>query len=191
MNTAQTRTVPEVIELGPEEEAGRLWKGALRAFAHAPDSLVALCESLDLGIRTAEIIAFQRLRPSREKFPGTIAMQLEEPLADVDVHRDAEVVSKALNMTEILDLLSDERLGCVAPKLHRGWEDRRLSCTRSRATAWKALGISLDDDTREKLLLLTAYRNRIFRCPPPIRISTADILDAFPALVSLIEKLKG
>ncbi|MHC5063128.1 MAG: hypothetical protein ACYTG5_04035 [Planctomycetota bacterium] len=188
--TPPTR-VPDVIELGPREEADRLWTGALEAFERAPHSLVALCESLDLGLHAAEIEAIHRLQPIRRALPGTIALQLEEPVPEVDVHRDAELVSKALNITEILDLLSEDSLPCVAPKLHRGWEDRRRSCSRSREKARDALGFGLSDPEREKLLLLSAYRNRIFRCPPPIRVVTRDVLDAFPALVQLIEKLRA
>jgi len=190
MNGAQMTEVPEVIELGPEEEAERLWNGAVEAFAQAPRSLVALSESLGLGIRTAEIMVIHRLQPIRRNFPATIAMQLEEPQPDVDAHRDAEVTSKALNITEALDLLSDDSLVCVAPGLHRGWEDRRMSCVRSRTKAREALGFDLSKEEREKLLLLSAYRNRIFRCPPPIRIVTKDILRAFPALSHLVEQLR-
>ena len=43
--------LPAVIELGPEEEAQRLWIGAEAAHESASQDLVALCESLDLGLR--------------------------------------------------------------------------------------------------------------------------------------------
>jgi len=47
----------------------------------------------------------------------------------------------------------------------------------------------LGAEERARLLLLAAYRNRIFRTPPPIRIVTKDLLDAFPALMDLYGKL--
>ena len=46
----------ESIVLGPDEEASRLWQGAQEAFEKADSDLVSLCESLDLGIRAAEIL---------------------------------------------------------------------------------------------------------------------------------------
>ena len=42
----------------------------------------------------------------------------------------------------------------------------------------------------QKLLLLSAYRVRIFRYPPPLRIVPEEILDAFPALECFVEKLQ-
>ena len=43
-------SLAEVIELGPEEEARRLWGGAVEARSRASDDLVALCEYLLLGL---------------------------------------------------------------------------------------------------------------------------------------------
>ncbi len=183
--------LPEVITVGPEEEATRLWEGALRAHDQAADSLVALCEALDLGVRAAEILAIQGLQPVREKFPATIALQLETPAADVEPFRDAITAPKAMQFTDIVDLLSAAELECVSPKLHRGWEDRRFSCRRSRETAQQAIGVTLEEGQRNDLLLLSAYRNRIFRYPPPLRIVPAEILEAFRALLDLVPRLEG
>lgn len=180
---------PDVINLGSEEEAARLWQGAATAFEHAGDSLVSLCESLDLGLRSAEILVIERLQPVKDQFPATIALQLQLPVPEVEAYRDAVTVPKALQFTEILDLLSADDLDCVAPRLHRGWEDRRFSCARSRKTAREAVGVTLDRQDVERLLLLAAYRNRLFRYPPPIRIVPAEILAAFPALQGLVERL--
>ncbi len=182
--------LPELVSLGPADEADRLWKGAEEAFENADKSLVSLCECLDLGVRTAEILAIERLQTVKHEFPGTIALQLETPVPEVEPLRDAVAAPKAIEFTEILDLLSEGTLECVGPRLHRGWEDRRFSCIRSRATAQKATGVTLSQDARDKLLLLAAYRNRIFRYPPPIRIAPAEILGAFDALRSLVESLR-
>ena len=184
-------THPEVITLSSEEEASRLWAGALAAFEQADSSLVSLCESLDLGLRAVEILVIQRLQPIKEQFPATIALQLQLPVPEVEAYRDAVTVPKALQITEILDLLSAKALECVAPRLHRGWEDRRFSCQRSRQTAQEAVGLTLETAERDQLLLLTAYRNRLFRYPPPIRIVPAEILAAFPALRRVVEALLG
>lgn len=175
--------------LGPEEEARRLWQGAREAFENAGDNLVSLCESLDLGVRAAEILVTQRLQSVRERFPATIALQLELPVAEVEAHRDVVTVPKALQFTDMLDLLSEPTLECVGPRLHRGWVDRRFSCRRSRESAREAIGVSLAAEERERLLLLAAYRNRLFRYPPPIRIVPGEILAAFPALERLVDAL--
>jgi hypothetical protein len=182
--------LPDVIYLGPEEEAGRLWSGAIEAWKAAPKNIVSLCESLDLGLRAAEILAIQRLQPTKDQFPATIAIQLDTPEPEVDTFRDAISVPNSLQFTDIIDLLSAEELECVSPGLHRGWEDRRFSCRRSRATAQGAIGVCLADAERERLLLLAAYRNRLFRSPPPVRLVTADVLGAFESLTHLVEGMQ-
>lgn len=181
--------LPEVMVLGPEEEAARLWHGAEEAQKRAAGDLVAMCGVLDLGLRAVEILATHRLQPVKDQFPATIGIQLDTPAPEVEAYRDAVNIPNTLTFTAILDLLSGEGLECVSPGLHRGWEDRRFSCKRSRVTANGALGIALDEEEREKLLLLSAYRNRIFRSPPPVRVVPTEILEAFPVLNRLMEKL--
>lgn len=182
--------MPDVIHLEAEEEADRLWKGAMRAQESASEDFVALCEVLNLGLRAAEILVTHRLQSVKDQFPATIGIQLDTPSSEVDAHRDAVTIPTSLPFTAVLDLLSDEGMECVAPGLHRGWEDRRFSCRRSRITAGEALGISLNEKERDQLLLLSAYRNRIFRSPPPVTVIRSDLLDAFPALNRLVEALR-
>ena len=181
--------LPEVFTLGPDDEAQRLWDGAMRARENAAADLVALCESIDLGVHAAEILVIQRLLPAKDQFPATIGVQLQVPVAEVDAYRDAVSVPTSLDFTEILDLLSEEDLECVGPRMHRGWEDRRFSCKRARATAREVVGVTLTSDERDQLLLLAAYRNRIFRYPPPLQLVPGDILPAFDALSRLVESL--
>lgn len=181
--------LPDVFTLGPEDEARRLWEGAVQAEERAATDLVALCESIDLGLHAAEILVIQRLLPVKDQFPATIGVQLQVPVAEVDAYRDAVNVPTSLEFTEILDLLSEEELECVGPRMHRGWEDRRFSCKRARATAQEVVGVTLTSDERDQLLLLAAYRNRIFRYPPPLQIVPGDILPAFKALTRLVEGL--
>ena len=181
--------LPKVMELGAAEEAARLWEGAAKAREAAAGDLVSLCEALDLGLRAAEILVIQRLSPIKDEFPATIAIQLGTPAPEVDTVEDAITIPNTLQFTEILDLVSDEGLECVAPGLHRGWEDRRFSCRRSRVTAQEAIGLALNEGQRQDLLLLSAYRNRIFRAPPPVRVVRDEILGAFPALDRLVGNL--
>ena len=97
--------LPEIIEMGPEEEAQRLWRGAVEARESAADDLVSLCESLDLGIRAAEIMVVQKLQPIKEDFPATIGILLEVPSPEVDTYQDAINVPNSLGFTDIVDLL--------------------------------------------------------------------------------------
>lgn len=184
----------QTLILGPEEEAGRLWQAALeaRAAANAVAAEVAvgaLSEALDLGLRAAEIHAVRRLRPIKEKFPATLGLLLDTPGPEVEVYRDAIHIPPTLGFTDVLDLLSEESLDCVGPGLHRGWEDRVFSCRRSRAAAQEAIGVTLGAAERERLLILAAYRNRIFRSPPPIAIEPAKITGSFAELERLVSAL--
>lgn len=181
--------LPEVIELGAQEEAVRLWKGAEAALAQAQEHFVPLCEALDLGLRAAEIMAIQRLRPAAERFPGAITTLLDLPLPDVDPNRDALDVPKALQVLDVVDLLSADDLECVSAEIHRGWEDRHVTCRRSRLVAREVTGVTLERRQRDDLLLLVAYRNRIFRLPPPVHLVPQEVLGAFPSLVELYRAL--
>ncbi|MEJ2237554.1 MAG: hypothetical protein P8X82_04590 [Gemmatimonadales bacterium] len=182
--------LPEVIDLSPEEEAARLWNGALDARKTATEDLISLCAALDLGLRSAEILAIQKLQRIKDQFPATIGVLLDTPNPEVDTYRDAISVPHSLQFTDIVDLLSAEDLECVSPGMHRGWEDRRFSCRRSRVSAQEAIHVTLDAAERDQLLLLSAYRNRIFRYPPPVRVDTQEILHAFDSLTRLVEGLQ-
>jgi hypothetical protein len=179
----------DTIELGPKDEALRLWSAAREAQQAASDDLVKLFESLDLGLHAAEILTIHLLQPVKDGFPATIALQLNLPDPQVDPHRDGINVPKVLQFTDVIDLLSGEELECVSPGMHRGWEDRRFSCRRSRVAAQEAVGITLAAADQEQLLLLSAYRNRVFRCPPPVRVEPARIRTAFESLGRLVEGL--
>lgn len=181
----------ESTTLSPTDEASRLWKGALDAFNQPQQSVATICEYLDLGLRAAEILVVQKLQPVKDRFPATIGMMLESPEAEVQIYRDAVDVPHSVQFTEALDLLSEDGLECVGPNLHRGWEDRRFSCRRSRKTAAEAIGFTLDGPERESLLILSAYRNRVFRLPPPVRIEPEVIRSAFSSLVELVERLES
>ncbi|MCP3960694.1 MAG: hypothetical protein GY719_22855 [bacterium] len=191
MTTTSVISTPEIRTLGPREEADRLWKGAQEAFEQAEESFVRLCEALDLGLRAIEILAVLRLQPVRPELPASIAMLLESPEPEVDVTRDGIHVPNSLSFVHVVDMLSDDGLDCVSPKLHHGWEDRRHSCLRSRKLARETTGVSLGREDRDHLLLLQAYRNRIFRLPPPVKIVPGDIVVAFPAAARLYERLSA
>ena len=184
----QTR---EAITLSPTEEADRLWRGALDAYDQSDQTITTICEYLDLGLRTAEILVVRKLQPVKGRFPATIGMMLESPEAEIQVYRDAVDVPHTVQFTEALDLLSEEGLECVGPNLHRGWEDRRFSCRRSRRTSLDAIGFSIGEADRERLLMLSACRNRIFRLPPPVTLEPEAIRSDFSSLIDLVERLRA
>jgi len=117
-----TTPLPHTIALGPEDEARRLWAAARAARATAATDLVSLIETLDLGVRAAEVLAIQALQPVKDRFPATIGVQLATPTLAVDPHRDGIHVPKVLQFTDIIDLLSLDK--CLV--------QRPLPCTSNR-----------------------------------------------------------
>ncbi|UCF41151.1 MAG: hypothetical protein JSW43_02120 [Gemmatimonadota bacterium] len=178
-----------VIELEPMDEAMRLWGAAVKAREAATGDLVALQESLDLGLRAAEIMVIHLLQPAKDTFPDTIGVQLALPPPEVDAHRDGVNVPKMLQFHDVVDMLSATDLDCVSPGMHKGWEDRRSSCRRSRSLAQETIGVTLSAADQDQLLLLAAYRNRLFRYPPPVRVVPGEILPAFRRLERLMDGL--
>jgi len=179
----------DTILVGPADEARRLWSAVQGAREQTAADPVALIETLDLGLRAAEVLAIRLLQPVRDRFPATIGAQLASPPPEVDRHRDGIHVPSVLQFTDVVDLMSGDELECVSPGLHRGWEDRAFACRRSRGVARETIGVTLARQEQMDLLLLAAYRNRLFRCPPPVQIVPADIHAALPALDRLVEHL--
>jgi hypothetical protein len=177
------------VLLSPEDEAERLWKGAQKAFTKASECIADLSEAVDLGARAVEIMVSQRLQAVRSKFPPTISCLIDPLPPEVDPSRDAIRVPNALRFIDVLDMLSAEDLTCISPHLHHGWEDHVASCRHAREHTREATGISLDVESRNALMLIAAYRNRIFLVPPPVRIVPKEVIDAFPALVTLAKQL--
>jgi len=89
----------------------------------------------------------------------------------------------------VLDMLSARDVPCISPQLHHGWEDRDASCRRSRARTERVTGFSIDEDQRRDLMLIGAYRNRIFSLPPPVKVVPGEVLEAYPTLIDLVERL--
>jgi hypothetical protein len=111
------------------------------------------------------------------------------PTPESDPHRDGVTRPRTLQFHDIVDLLSDEELERVSPGMHRGREDRRFSCRRSRNTAGEAIGVTVDESDPSDLLLLSACRNRLFRYPPPVRVVPGEILDSHVTLDLLVAGL--
>lgn len=182
--------LPEVLTLDIQEEARRLWRGAQLAFQQADSSVVALCESIDLGVRAAELFAVRSLQEMREGFPEPLRAHLQSQEPKIHWFRDAMDGVPCLQFRVLLDLMSEPELECIAAELHEGAVKAPFPCERARASARAVLGFTLGGEDRDLLLLLLAYRNRIFRCVPPVELRKEEVLVAFPALVQLVEKLQ-
>ncbi len=177
--------------LKPKFEAQRLWDGTLEALRKAPKGIIHLCEAIDLGTRVVEILTVQRLESVRDKFPATIASLLKAPPPEVEADRDFLHAPKWLRYIDVLDLLSGKQLSCISPQLHHGWEDKHSACHRVRAYTAEVTGISLGEKSRDDLILIGAYRNRIFRLPPPVRIIPNEVMGAYLTLINVVERLFG
>jgi len=145
---------------------------------------------LALAMRALQLLCLHRLQPVRENFPATnrALMSVPEPL--IEPVRDALALpADFLGAIEIIDLLSEQDLDCVAPQLHRGWQDRRRSCAQARELAAGAFGFSITGEERQKLLAALAICNRVFCIPPPVTLDPDAVSAAFAPVLMLIEKI--
>ena len=182
-------TQSEGVVLSPHAEAERLWSGAQEAFQQARDGIAPLSETIDLGMRVVEILTIECLRKVRLEFPTSVATLLDPPPLEINLTRDFLNAPKTLRLIDALDMLSDPELTCISPGLHKGWVDHVQVCRELRTNTKRATGLSLDANQRGALMLIGAYRNRIFLLPPPVRIVPDEVLGAFPVLSELVGQL--
>ena len=180
----------EEMLLTPEAESQRLWEGAQEAIQNCEHSFAHLSEAIDLGARVVEIMTAQCLQRVRHQFPGSVSILFgPPPLTIVDPWRDFVAPVKSLRFSDAIDMLSAEELPCVSPQLHHGWADHAALCKDCRAITRKATSISLDEQQRQSLALIGAYRNRIFFTAPPVRVVPDEVMRAYPALVEIVNHL--
>lgn len=142
------------------------------------------------GCHAFHLLAIQRLRSNRTGLPGWLQERLHCGDPELRVARDSAWLRCEIpTLLELVDLLSAPPLPCVAPELHRGWEDRQSSCLRLREQAQAALGTSLQAIQRDHLLLLLAARNRLLLLPCELSFTGAEIWNAYPLLLDLLSRL--
>lgn len=147
---------------------------------------------LALAMRALQLLCLYRLQPVRESFPATNRALMPVPEPVIEPARDALALpADFLGAIEIVDLLSEQDLDCVAPQLHRGWQDRRRSCAQARELAAEAFGFSITGDERQALLGALAICNRVFCIPPPVALLPAVVSAAFGPVLGLIERIGG
>lgn len=176
------------IVLTADGEAERLWRLAEKAFVRAPGSVAELCDAINLGVRVVEIAVVNRLQHHRNRFPLAVSSLLISPPAEIDLLRDLVYPPRTVGFVDVIDLLSDEPLLCVSPTLHQHCKGDH-ACREARETTREVIGFSLSENERRPLMLIGAYRNRLFFLPPPVRIVPDRAIDAFPSLAVLADRL--
>lgn len=162
--------------------------GGLHLAVH--DSGLAKATGLGLLFRAAQVLAVRQLTNARERYSVTQQALMAEPEASFAPKRDAMVdEADFLGCRDILDLLSDVESPCIAPRLHRGWQDRVQSCREARRISREIVGFSLSPEERAPLLAAWGICNRVFRAPPPLDLEDVDLSSTFAPVLRLVERL--
>lgn len=170
--------------------AGGLLDALERSGAVRSNQPLEQAAGLALAVRALQLLCLHRLQPEREKFPATNRALMQAPDPQMEPERDALALpADFLGTIDIIDLLSEPEMACVAPHLHRGWQDRRRSCAQARGLAAEAFGFSITGDEREALLTALAICNRVFCIPPPMALDAGMVKAAFEPVLQLIERL--
>jgi len=160
--------------------------------AGAPCSGNALmcAQALQVGIRCSELMAISALRPVASRFPATIQELFHQPGSSLVALEDAFADPQAsLGFLDLLDLASGQGLTCIAPRLYRGWQDKRQARRDARRITSEQLGFALDEGERAGLLASLALRNRVFVLPPPLELGLQEAAEALEHVLALLARL--
>jgi ribosomal protein S12 methylthiotransferase accessory factor YcaO len=145
---------------------------------------------LQQAYRAFHLLILDRLYPIKDQFPVTNQALMAVPNATIDPVRDSLAhPADFLAPIDLIDLISDEGLPCVAPHLHRGWQDRTESCRHARQLSSSVVGFSIDREEREALLAGLAVCNRVSVLPPPLELEPESVHRAYGPVLRLIERL--
>ncbi len=151
---------------------------------------LAQTTALEFCFRAAFLLAFERLRAVREEYPATQQTLMADPDPAIVGVRDALTdVSDFISGRDLIDLLSATELPCIAPRLHRGWQDRTRSCQEARRVSLGAIGFALDAEERERLLDGLGICQRVLRVPPPFDLLGSEGQAVFGPLLGWIARL--
>jgi len=162
------------------------------AFSHLEDvsEPVQRMAGLALAVRAVELRIVDRLLPVAGRFPATIQGHLAGSASPAVSVQDAIVdPASAIDLLDLLELLSEPKLSCVAPRLYRGWQDRVQARREARAICAGAVGFTITADERDALLMAVALRNRLLRVPPPVELEPEMVEEALAAVTGLLERL--
>ncbi len=151
---------------------------------------LALAQAIDAGVRTIGLLAYEKLVIFKEEFPDNIQVLMALPDREIELARDAFIsADDFISYIDLLDLISVEELPCIAPHLHRGWQDKTQSCREVRCIAVRAIGHTLDQSRRDRLLRAAAIQQRVFAVPAPVLLSTTETQQTLAALFDLLKRL--
>lgn len=152
------------------------------------DDPVALAATLELATRVATLLVIERLAPLAASYPANVQALLAWPEPAIDSSRDSVLErSEFLGWRDAVDMLCAEPLPCVAPRLHRGWQDKTQSCRHARRVTRSAVGFAVDEAGARALLDGMAICNRVFVAPPPVRLDPARVRHAYLAVLDVVE----
>lgn len=169
-----------------------LLAGLARTRLAESEDPLEIVQALALRIRAALLLGLERIAAVAGEFPATIQALMSVPAESIEAARDALIQPQDyLGFIDLLDLLSDDSLDCVSPRLHRGWQDKKQSCLDARRLSRGAVGFALDAARRESLLLALAIYQRVFCVPPPVQLVIEDARAALKAVGGLIDRLRN
>jgi hypothetical protein len=149
-----------------------------------------LIMGMGLGLRAAELMATELINQAEIDYPSTIQSLRITPPAAIDYDQDAfSDAAYKLTFMDLMDLFSPENLVCIAPHLHRGWQDKKQSCRQVRSITQDRTGFGIDENLRDKLLKAQAIHNRLFFFPPPLILDIQQAKLALDTLVDFVRKL--
>jgi len=176
--------------LDAQQLAEQLLTGVERGGLAASDDPIDVARAIRLCLRAAQALAFQLFEAVRDDYPVTIQALMATPETGLDVDLDARIdPTELLGFVELLDMLSDSGLSCIAPRLHRGWLDKKQSCREARLVSTGRAGFALTGGEREDLMLGLAVTNRVFVVPPPFEGEAERWKRALPPMLNLVERL--
>jgi hypothetical protein len=156
----------------------------------ASDQPLDIAVATELCFRAMTVLAQSALEGAREDYTVALQAMMHAPQFAIDEERDALVDERDfLGCLDVIDLLSAEGLDCVAPRLHRGWQDRHQSCRQARRVSSDKLGFSLAASERAAIVAAWGVCHRVMRIPPPVSFAGKDLLRTRGPLLDLIAKL--
>ncbi|MBW1807450.1 MAG: hypothetical protein JRJ87_04600 [Deltaproteobacteria bacterium] len=180
-------STPAKIDLNDSALAGRLLDSLEHLKLAASDDPVEAALAIALAIRIAQLFCYQRLKRIAGQFPATIQTLLRTPkILQNSALTDPQ---EFIEFLDLIDLMSETDLKCIAPRLHRGWQDKVQSCQSARQLTQAELKYTIDADMRKSLLLALEIYNRTYLLPPPITFESQAVKQALASLLVLIEKL--
>ena len=158
-------------------------------FDLAGQDCVEIACALGFVMRSVHLLAVSRLTQIATEFPAYVQSLLTAQAPDERLARATFETQDCLSFLELIDMLSVSELDCIAPRLHRGWQDKTQSCRRARQVATNEFGFRLDAEQRRTAIAAQSIYNGIFVMPPPADPDTTHFANIFALLLELIEGL--